>query len=72
MSNLATIYAKHVTLQQKDMQLVYSMRNIMLGYTWAGNLKWPLVSYNNLCDDLNIKKLTDQFTESRQLEFFFE
>ena len=31
-SNLATIHAKHVTLQQKDMQLVRSMRNIMLGY----------------------------------------
>ena len=68
--NLATIHTKHVTLQQKDMQLVHSMRNIMLGYAWAGNLKWPLVSYDNLCDNLEAKKLIDQLTEPRKLEFF--
>ena len=69
MSNLATIHAKHDILQQKDMQLVHSMRNIMLGYAWAGNPKRPLVSYDDLCDDPEAKKLTDQLTESRQLEF---
>ena len=64
-SNLATIHAKHVTLQQKDMQLVRSMRNIMLGYAWAGNPKQLLVSYDDLCDNPEAKKLTDQLTEPR-------
>ena len=51
------------------MQLVHSMRNIMLGYAWAGNPKQPLVSYNDLCNNPEAKKLTDQLTEPRQLEF---
>ena len=54
------------------MQLVHSIRNIMLGYTWARNPKRSLVSYDNLCDNPEAKKLTDQLTEPRQLEFLSE
>ena len=70
--NLVTIYAKYIILQQKDMQLIHSIRNIILGYAWAENPKWPLVSYDNLCDDPEVKKLTDQLTEPKQLEFLSE
>jgi histone H3/H4 len=37
-AHLATIHAKRVTLQRKDMVLVRSMRDIMLGYAWPGNI----------------------------------
>ena len=40
-AHLATIHAKRVTLQQKDMKLVRSMREIMTGYAWAGNTHQP-------------------------------
>ena len=46
------------------------MRNIILDYAWAKNPKQPLVSYDNLCDNLEAKKLIDQLTEPRKLEFF--
>jgi len=35
-TNLAAIHAKRVTIQQKDMQLVQSMRSGLLGYSKPG------------------------------------
>ena len=35
-TNLAAIHAKRVTIQQKDMKLVQSMRQGMLGYKLIG------------------------------------
>ncbi|KAM3067041.1 histone H3 h3.3 [Clarireedia jacksonii] len=37
MTNLAAIHAKRVTIMQKDMHLVQSMRVGILGYPYAGN-----------------------------------
>ena len=45
---LVTIHVKQVMLQQKDMKLVRSMREIMTGYAWAGNTHQPQVCHRNL------------------------
>ena len=38
MAYLTMIYTKCIMLQQKDMVLICSMRDIMLGYAWLGNI----------------------------------
>jgi hypothetical protein len=37
-ANLVCIHGKHVTLQVRDMCLVRSMRYIISGYSWVGNM----------------------------------